>query len=164
MINDYLYKEARLLGACDEGLRQIPSSSERELVEAYKRYIEFSIDKNWPSDEYIKENFNEDILHEKNVFIREHVNVIDGSGVIVLNSCTGAIDIHGYAVATIYVRGESNVTIRCSELSKSHIYVYDDAKVNISVSATAHAFCIDYGKNTLVTSSPGVIIKKRNKS
>lgn len=161
MINEELYRQAVSLGACKEGLDKIPSSSERELVESYKRYIEFSIDKGWPGEDFIKENFSADILHEKDVYVKENVNIASGNGVIVINSCEGDVSVCGFSVATIYVRGMSDVRILCRDMARVHIYSYDDSRVKVEQECAAHVFCINHGSNIRMVKKGDVIVREK---
>lgn len=161
MINDELYRQAVKLGACKEGLDKIPSSSERELVEAYKRHIEFSIDKGWPGEDFIKENFSADILHEKDVYVKESVNIASGNGVIVINSCEGDVSVSGYSVSTIYVRGDSDVHIICRDMARVHIYAYDNSRVHVEQGGASHVFCIKHGSEVLMDKNGDVIVKEK---
>lgn len=160
MINEELYRQAKALGACKEGLAAIPYSSERELVEAYKRYIDFSIDKCFPGEDFIQERFSADVLHGCGVYVRERVSLGDCRGVTVLNSCSGEIAVTGFSVATVYVRGKSDVSVRCGGMCKVHVYAYDDSCVRVRREGSAHVFCISHG-NSILESDGEVTVRKK---
>lgn len=132
-LNKTLKQEAISLGLCRKWQREWGDCSEYELIDKYKRGIDFCIKNQYPTNEFIKENFNSDLLHENLIFVDEYINISDSpSGVYILNGeCTGTLCFSEFAVATLYVRHSSNINILAGEFAKIFVRLYDDAEADV---------------------------------
>lgn len=103
-----------------------------ELIEMWKRGIDFAIKHQYPSNEFIKANFDKKLLNECLVFVDDDINLEDASsGIYVLNGeCRGRIVFEPWSVATVYIRHSSNVNIIAKSFSKVFIRLFDEAEVN----------------------------------
>ena len=106
--------------------------AEGELVDLWKNFIDFGIEKDFPEKDFIKENLDEGLLHEKGVYVDEKVTVENKSGIMVLNGkCVGSVMMNGYSVCSVYVRHDCDVNIVVGGMAKVFVHCYDDCKVNV---------------------------------
>lgn len=127
-----LKSQAEMLGACDKGLDNLERLNEQELVNRYIHFIEFAIDKNFPSNEFIKENFDRSLLEHNNIYVDSVIERRNARQVVVVQgSSSGVLLYDGYTTADVYVRHDSEIIIDCSRMSKVFISVYDNAKVKV---------------------------------
>ncbi len=131
-LKETLIREAERLHACRKGLRDLPSTPQG-LVERWKENLDFALANDFPSTEFIRENFDRSLLHDYLVYVDEHLNLDDArSGVYVLNGeCTGTLRFRSWAAATIYVRHNSDVCILAEDFAKVFVRVYDEAEVKV---------------------------------
>lgn len=127
-----LQLQAKSLGACEKGLDNLDKLNEQELINRYIHFIDFAIEKNFPSNHFIKANFEEEVRHRNNIYVDEFIERRNARQVVVVQGkCTGALLYDGMTTADIYVRHDSEVTIDCSRLSKVFISLHDRAKANV---------------------------------
>lgn len=118
------------MGLCDEWFGQwADSTGEQELIDKYKRGIDFAIEHDWPSVEFIKANFSERTLHGNLIFNDDEVALYDApSGVYIFNgNCRGAVSFGGWTVATVYVRHTSELRIYADGNAKVFVRLYDES-------------------------------------
>ena len=132
-LSDVLKKEAIERNLCAVWQKNWKdNSSQQELIEKYKKGIDFVIEQGeWPTNEFIVENFDRELLHRNLIFVDETVTMENApSGVYVLNgACTGVLNFSHWAAATVYVRHQSNVRIFAEDFAKVFVRVYDEAQV-----------------------------------
>ena len=95
----------------------------------WKRGIDFGLVHDYPSTEFIKENFDSTLLHKNLIFVDEHINLgYAPNGIYILNGeCSGTLHFREWAAATVYVRHTSKVSIIAEDFAKVFVRVYDDA-------------------------------------
>lgn len=132
-LSDILKQEAVDLGLCKPWTEAWGNCSQQELIDKYKKGIDFCIDKQYPSNEFIKANFDRHLLNENLIFVDEHINLETApSGIYILNGeCIGSIRFAPWTVATVYVRHKSNVTIIADDFAKVFVHVYDEADAEV---------------------------------
>lgn len=153
--------QAESLGACEKGLDNLERLNEQELVNRYIHFIDFAIESGFPSNEFIKKNFDQDLLHRNNIYVDELVERRNARAVVVVQGkSTGLLQYDGMTVADVYVRHDSEITIDCSRLSKVFISVYDDAKVNVTQRDGASVYVYLHGDGCSVTSEGDVMVRR----
>lgn len=131
-LSETLKQQARSLGLCDEWFGEwAENCSQQELIDKYVRGIDFAIKHQYPSNDFIKENFDHELLIKNLIFVDEFINEENApSGSYIINGeCSGTIRFAPWAVATIYVRHTSSVNIIVSDFAKVFIRLYDSAEV-----------------------------------
>lgn len=133
-----------------------------ELIDLYRRGIEFCIEHDWPSVEFIKNHFERDMLREGRVYVDDDFGVVNGeSGVYVFNGTSnGTVEFGRFETATIYVRHSSNVVINARGLSRVFVEVYDDSSVTINQKDSAVAFVYVRSGNATLKTNGNVRIRK----
>lgn len=109
-------------------------SDQQTLIDKYKSGLDFVIKQGeWPTNDFIKANFDRDLLHTNLIFVDEHIDLKDApSGIYVLNGeCTGTLWFNSWAAATIYVRHGSKVTIVADDFAKVFVRLYDEAEAEV---------------------------------
>lgn len=124
--------QAESLGACEEGLSGLEKLNEHELINRYLHFIEFAVAKDFPSNEFIKKNFDKALLEHNNIYVDSEIERRNARQIVVVQGKShGVLLYDGFTTADVYVRHNSEVTIDCSRLSKVFISVYDNAKVRV---------------------------------
>lgn len=156
-----LLNQAVSLGLCTEWTEQWGSPDQQALIDKYLHGIDFCIDKGYPTNTFIKENFDRDILHKNNIFVDEDVQKRNMSHTAVLNgSCKGTLLFDGFSICDLYVRHDSEVTIDCSQYCKIFINVYDRAKVNVIQRGIASVYVYIHGEDCVVETEGDVLQRK----
>lgn len=158
-----LQLQAKSLGACEKGLDNLDKLNEQELINRYIHFIDFAIEKNWPSNHFIKANFEEELRHRNNIYVDEFIERRNARQVVVVQGkCTGQLLYDGMTVADVYVRHDSEITVDCTRLSKVFINVYDNAKVKVLQRDGASVYVYKHGENCSVEAD-GDVLQRQSK-
>lgn len=132
-LSETLKQQAISLGLCKQWAEAWGDCDQQELIDKYKKGLDFCIEHQYPSNELITENFDRSLLNENLIFVDEHLNLDDApSGVYVLNGdCSGTLHFREWAVATIYIRHTSKVSIIAEDFAKVFVRVYDETEVEV---------------------------------
>lgn len=96
------------------------------LLNKYVRGLDFCIENDYPSLEFVRKNFNKEDLHRHHIYLDEEVSVNAENGTYVfLGNCTGTMTAGGYSVVSCYVRHDSKITIAASFLSRVFVSLYE---------------------------------------
>lgn len=162
-LNSYLKVKAIELGLCKEWTEAWePSHSYAELIDKYKRGIDFCIEHDYPSNEVIKAHFPEEELLFHHVYV-DQIGVVDGhrsDTYVIQGSSKVTLEFHRYEVAMIYVRHASELNLIVGGHARVFVRLFDDASVSAEQMEQSHVFVrkasenakVDYvGKITLKT-------------
>ena len=160
-IGKQLKSQAESLGACEKGLNGLEKLNEHELINRYIHFIDFAIDVNWPSNEFIKENFDKSLLEHNNIYVDAEFERRNARQVVVIQGeSKGVLLFDGMTTSDVYIRHDSEVTIDCSRLSKIFISVYDNAKIHVTQRDGASVYVYLHGVNCSVESDGEVMIRR----
>ncbi len=132
-LNETLKRQAISLGLCKQWTEEWGDCDQQKLIDKYKKGIDFCIEHQYPSNEFIKANFDLALLHNNLIYVDEHISLVSApSGIYVLNGeCTGTLRFREWAAATVYVRHTSKVSIIAEDFAKVFVRVYDEADVDV---------------------------------
>ncbi len=138
-LSETLKQQAVDLGLCRPWTEAWGNCDQQELIDKYKKGIDFCIDKQYPSNEFIKANFDRDLLNANLIFVDEYLDFdMMPSGIYILNGeCSGSIRFAPWTAATIYVRHKSNVTIIADDFAKVFVRLYDEAEAETEAEESA---------------------------
>ena len=138
-LSETLKQQAVDLGLCRPWTEAWGDCDQQELSDKYKKGIDFCIDKQYPSNEFIKANFDRDLLNANLIFVDEYLDFdMMPSGIYILNGeCSGSIRFAPWTAATIYVRHKSNVTIIADDFAKVFVRLYDEAEAETEAEESA---------------------------
>ena len=160
-IGKQLKSQAESLGACEKGLNGLEKLNEHELINRYIHFIDFAIAVNWPSNEFIKENFDRSLLEHNNIYVDAEFERRNARQVVVIQGeSKGVLLFDGLTTSDVYIRHDSEVTIDCSRLSKIFISVYDNAKIHVTQRDGASVYVYLHGGNCSVESDGEVMIRR----
>ena len=138
-LSETLKQQAVDLGLCRPWTEAWGNCDQQELIDKYKKGIDFCIDKQYPSNEFIKANFDRDLLNANLIFVDEYLDFdMMPSGIYILNGeCSGSIRFAPWTAATVYVRHKSNVTIIADDFAKVFVRLYDEAEAETEAEESA---------------------------
>jgi len=160
-IGKKLKLQAESLGACEKGLDNLEKLNEYELINRYVHFIDFSIEKDFPSNEFIKENFDKALLEHNNIYVDAEFERRNARQVVIVQGKSkGTLLFDGYTTADVYIRHDSEVTIDCSRVSKIFISLYDNAKLKVSQRDAASVYVYKHGECCEVETEGEVMQRK----
>lgn len=144
-LSETLKQQAVDLGLCRPWTDAWGDCDQQGLIDKFVKGIDFCLERDWPTTEFIKSNFDRSLLNRNLIFVDEHIDVKEArGGVYVINGeCSGTIRFPQWAAATIYVRHRSKIRIEADGFAKVFIRVYDGAEVDVSQQGGAIAMVYD---------------------
>ena len=145
-LNKTLRADARAKGLCDEwyGEWKEENDSLQQLIDKYIKGFDFCAENRYPSNEFIKENFPQELLRKNNILVDDTYSLLNPKYAVIL--------------------GSSKTTIRCNGYTVSTVYVFDSADVTLSAKSHAHVIVHVYGPDTRLSvideSSNKVLVRK----
>lgn len=142
-LNKFLQTEAIKLGLCRQWTEEWDMNGDYStLAYKYKKGLDFCIKHNFPSNEFIKEFFDESFLLENHVYIDMTYNDSDAKSdfYVIQGSSKVSLVFKGYSAATIWVRHNSEVNIIAKGYAKLNIRVLDNSKLTVHQNEDAKVF------------------------
>ena len=132
-LSETLKQQAVSLGLCKQWTEAWGNCDQQQLIDKFKAGLDFCLDRSWPTPNFIKDNFDRELLTENLIYVDEHLSLAAApSGVYILNGeCSGTLHFRSWAAATVYVRHTSRVCIIAEDFAKVFVRVYDEAEVNV---------------------------------
>lgn len=153
-LSDKMKQEAVSLGLCAQWTSEWKdNTSKDEMVEKFITGLDFCIQHNFPSTDVMKKHFG-DVIHAHGVYVDEMVYVSHPKTVVLNGHCRGTICCDGFDASNIYVRHDTNVTIRVNGHAYVHVSMYDKSKINISCAPSAKCFVYRYGGDITTAGHP----------
>lgn len=128
-----LKKRAIALGLCRQWQRDWTTEDKSILCDMYIDGLDFCIINNYPTTEYMKENFD-GIMQNHGIYVDEKVS-INGAKLLVYvinGESTGDIVLDNFDICDVYIRHNSDINIIAKGQSSIYINVFDNAKVNVT--------------------------------
>jgi len=163
-VNKELRNKAVSLGLCDTWQKKwVKDKTPQQLIDMYKKGIDFCLESNYPDNKFIKENFTKDILSKNNMFVDEDFYVLNPENdCVILGESQGKLIFDGYAVRDIYINGNADVEIEASDFAKIFVNVYDDAQVVVTQKKNSAIHVYKHGTGEVLSVGNVTINRKYN--
>ena len=163
-VNKELRNKAVSLGLCDTWQKKwMKDNTPQQLIDMYKKGIDFCLESNYPDNKFIKENFTKDILSKNNMFVDEDFYVLNPENdCVILGESQGKLIFDGYAVRDIYINGNADVEIEASDFAKIFVNVYDDAQVVVTQKKNSVIHVYKHGTGEVLSVGNVTINRKYN--
>lgn len=153
--------QAESLGACEKGLQNLEKLNEQELINRYVHFVDFCVENDYPTNEYIKENFDHSLLEHNNIYVDSEFERRNARQVVIVQGKSNGVLLYdGYVTADVYIRHDSEVTIDCSRMSKIFINLYDNAKIHVTQRDMASVYVYRHGTGCEVIAEGEVLQRK----
>jgi hypothetical protein len=139
-LNKDLRSQARNFGLCDQWYEEWSdlNCSQQELIDKYIKGLDFCILHHYPSNDFIKSNFDRDLLHKNNIVVDERHSLLNPMTAVILGNSKSKVRVNGYSVCRVYVRDNSSVDVFIRHKAHLIIHVYDHASVTIVENTTVN--------------------------
>lgn len=159
-VSEDLRRKAISLGLCHKWQRSWATSTNKdELVEMYKRGLDFCIENNYPTNEYMLKHFD-GIMQRHGVFVSNFIDLKNAKEVVLNGECSGYLLYDMYSVGNVYVRHESKIDIVAKENSKVFVTCYDSSRLTLRTEGRGSIIVYNYGSAD-ISASGNVEIKDK---
>ncbi len=141
-----------------------PGLNVYNLVQLYVKGIDFCISEDFPTLEFMRDNFKGK-CEEFGIFIDDEISdLVDSPDVVLNGHCKAMLRYSGYTVARIFVRHNSEAAVNVANNAIVTIDAFDDTNLVIATAGSdAQVFVNLYGNAQAHCIGHGIILKKHNK-
>lgn len=126
-----------------------------ELIQKFKEGIDFCIKNEYPTNEFIKENFTKDILRRHCVLVDDQYSLLNERMCVLQGKSVSNIRFNGWNPGTVYVRHQSHANITARNMSFVIVHIFDSATVECTAEDKASVVVLRHGENVRVLSAKG---------
>lgn len=142
-------------GLCDEWRNEWKdNSTPQELINKYLRGLDFALANHWPSNDFIKENFDKDILVKNNIIVDMKRSVLNPRICVVLGSSEVNVRLNSRHPSEIYVRDDAHITIYVHTREKVIVHAFENAHIEVLPDALydVDVLVLNHSENTTIES------------
>ena len=134
------------------------------LVQLYVKGIDFCISEDFPTLEFIRENFKGK-CEEFGIFIDDEVSdLVDSPDVVLNGHCKAMLRYSGYTVARVFARHNSEAAVNVENNAIVTIDAFDDTNLVVATAGSdTQVFVNLYGNAQAHCIGHGIVLKKHNK-
>ena len=151
---------ARSNGLCDKWFGEWEKESDdTTLFDKYKRGIDFSIEHDWISNDFIKSHWDKETLQSNNIFVDDKdMELENAKGTVVVNGdCDLTFNYNLFTVSDIYARHSSRIKITVRDHARVMVNLYDNATVEIDCDDMARVYVYQHSKDSKIVNVGNVV-------
>lgn len=164
-LSNVLLHEAIDLGLCEQWQREWGTNpTEQELIDKFRRGIDFCLSHHWPSCKFINEHFGQALLRKNNILVNDHYSLLNPAFAALLGQTSSTIRYSGNKPSHIYIGGHSVAKIFIKTSALIIVEVRDSAQVEIipdeHYKISTKIFC--YSDDAVVIAPKEIVCVKSN--
>lgn len=156
-----LRNKAREFGLCNEWFNEwSDTSSKQELIDKYITGIDFALRHHYPTNQYIKDNFELELLRKNNILVDDERNLLNPSVAVILGNTKTKIRVNGLSRSIIYVRDKSEVDLIVKNSSFVIVHTFDNASVKVETEDKPSVLVLKHSKDATIKTTNGIKVKE----
>lgn len=160
-LSSRLKKDAIALGLCNQWQQEWKDNEDKQsLIKKYFDGLDFPLKYHWPSNQFIKENFEQNLLRKNNILVDDTRSLLNPTEAVILGNSKATIRVNSQNSSIIYIRDKSCVDIFAKNTAFVIVHVFEDASVKVKTFDTPRVLVLIHSEHTNIEASQGVIIKK----
>ena len=159
-LNNELKTEAIQLGLCKEWQDEWNVETDKQkLIDKYFKGLDFPLKYHWPSNDYIKKNFEQPILRKNHILVDDKYSLLNPKEAVILGDSASTIRVNGFYHSVIYIRDVSSGRITARNRSFVIIHLFESSFVKIEAFDSANVLVLKHSKDVTIEASENVKIK-----
>lgn len=163
-LSDILKESAVSLGLCKPWTEAWDDCNQQELIDKYKKGIDFCTDKGYPSPEFIDDNFDKELLQLNGIYCNDN-EILHEDNIpmyIIRGGSSIKAVVRPFGVKTIHVCEDSVLYLKAKSLSKVFIRMHDNARLTVDADVASKVYVYIHSSNAVVSydGRGQVLIKK----
>ena len=156
-----LKQEAIELGLCLQWQEEWQEeASNQSLIDKYFEGLDFPTKHHWPSNSFIKENFEKELLWQNNIFVDDTRSVLNPKKMVVLGTSNIKIRVNAHNRSVIYIRDNSKVEMIVKNDAFAIVHLFEQANVSIETLDKPNVLVLKHSNDAKCSSSRNVKIKE----
>lgn len=150
-ISKEIYRNCLEHNMCSDGKELWKSESYSDLLDMYLREPTFIIKEKPVSNQFIKDNFEKQLLDAKGIYVLEDnisLDLKEKSKDIIINECKGKIDITS-PDTILYISDNSSLDININSFGLISMYLFDNSSIKIQSNDKCKIIIFSYENNNI---------------
>jgi hypothetical protein len=154
-----LAKLAKEKGICDEWFVDLKKTEDIDkLLDMYLRGIDFCLSNEFPSNQFIKENFVGK-MEAFGVHLDEDLKEKNTKKLVALGGCTGEVVYNGYSTGEIFLKHDSFLNLTALDNSFVMIDMFDKSTLTVIASDNSKVCINHYGGEFEIIKKGNAVVK-----
>lgn len=155
-----LRQQAVGLGLCMEWQREWKDETDKQtLIDKYFEGLDFPMRFHWPSNKFVKENFEQELLRKNNILVDDTRSLLNPKEAVILGSSVAKIRVNGISHSIIYLRDDSDVDLCVRNRAFVVVHLFEQAKINIRAYDAPNVLILKHSERASIEAPEGVKIK-----
>ncbi len=148
-----LKESARAHGMCDRWNSKWKGDETQDaLIDMMYRGMDFCLTHHWPSNAFIKENFDPDTLRRRGVFVDDIYSAVNPRESLALGTSAVTLRFNGWSLGFVYARDEASVMITAKNCSNVFVHAFDKCFIDVnSISDRAEVVVFKHSEDVKVS-------------
>ncbi len=148
---------------CFSGLTEFKGVKQTTgMFKIFKKYIDFCLNNNIPSPEFLKSEFSDKYLLKQGIVIDQHLSIDNVPFLVLYKTSNVKVTFTDFFVSEIFLIGESRINLIAKDESYIIIDAFDESFVNVETTGNARVLLNLYAGAT-ATYSGNVIVKYKKR-
>lgn len=154
-----LARQAKTKGICDSWFADLKRTNETDkLLEMYLKGIDFCLSNDFPSNEFIKDNFVGK-MEAFGVHLDEELSEKNIKKLVALGSCTGDVVYNGYSTGELFLKHDSFLNLTALENSFVMVDMFDKSILTVVAYDNAKVCVNHYGGELEIIKKGNAVVK-----
>ena len=141
-----LAMDAKKKGICKQWHDELEKMTSKEaMLEMYLKGIDFCLSNDYPTNDFIRENFKGQGMEEHGIHLDEEIIVENVPKCVCLGDTKGIVKTTKYGVCEVFAKHDSALNIIAQDNAFVMVDVFDDAVVHIHASGDSKVCVNHYG-------------------
>ena len=160
-LNSTLSKKAIDLGLCQQWQQSWNGIWDKQkMIEKFFEGIDFCLMYRYPSYEFIKNNFDRDLLRKNSILLDDKYSLLNPKESVLFGKSESTIRFNARNHGTVYLRDNSTAKIKASGKSFVLIHLLDDCYVTVEKSDEAKVILIKHSEAVTIVAETDVEIRE----
>lgn len=160
-LNTTLRSQAIKQGLCDKWQDDWKEDWTKEhLIDMMYKGLDFCLLRHWPSNDFIKNNFDIGLLREKSVFVDDKRSAMNPMKSLILGNSEIKMRYNSDYIGDVYVRDNSSVILTAKGRSFVMVHLFDNASVTAGQFDKATIVLIKHSPTVAIYANDNIKVKE----
>lgn len=160
-LNEELREKAIRLGLCRQWQRDWREDwSKKVMVDKFFEGIDFCIENNYPSNDFIKTNFELDFLRKEGVYVDDKYSNMNLANAAVFGLSDVTLRYSAMRSGRIWVKDNAKLRIVSHNFAFVMVHIFDDAKIVVERFDKSNVVLVVHSSTAHLEYNKGVVIKE----
>lgn len=160
-LNSTLRKRAVDLGLCMQWQKSWNENWDKQkMIDKFFEGLDFCLMHRYPSYDFIKENFDKELLRNNNVLLDDKYSLLNPKEAVLFGNSESTIRYNARNHGSIYIRDNSTAKILASGNSFVIVHLLENAQIKVEKTGDSRVVVIKHSEDVIIIAEKDVEIKE----